>query len=149
MNKGAKKRATKQGPKSRSGNNSKNLRDTPMRRQVMKVFSSCREPLSAKDIKSKIPGSDTVTVYRTIEALVSAGKAKRVDLGGRAAMYEGTDRHHHHIICTYCGKIEDFEDCGLSKVEKTVVSRSRSFAKIIDHSFELFGICTSCNRSRS
>lgn len=122
------------------------MRETPARRKVLGLLSASKRPLSVKDLVSKLPGADTVTVYRTVDALVKAGRAKRVDLGGRAALYESSDRHHHHIVCTSCGKIEDFEDCALGGAEKAILGHSKSFARITDHSFELFGLCVACDK---
>lgn len=130
-----------------AGTKGKTLRDTPIRRKVMAVFDGATEPLAAKAVAAKIPGADTVTVYRTIEALLDAGSIVRVDLGGRAALYESLGKsHHHHIVCTSCGAIEGFDRCGLDELARETVARSKAFASVTRHSFELFGICKPCSK---
>lgn len=50
--------------------------------------------------------------------------------------------HHHHIICTDCSKVIEFEDCGLEKLEHDL--ETRLHVKLTGHLLEFFGLCESC-----
>jgi Fur family ferric uptake transcriptional regulator len=52
--------------------------------------------------------------------------------------------HHHHLICSDCGAVEDFTDCDLSKLEQRL-SRETSF-DIEGHLLEFTGRCRDCRK---
>ena len=75
--------------------------------------------LTAEDIYIKVhkaySGIGLTTVYRTLELLVNMGVVVKFDVGDSKARYElamGPKgiRHHHHLICTTCGRIIDYTD---------------------------------------
>jgi Fur family ferric uptake transcriptional regulator len=73
---------------------------------------------------------------------------KRVDLRKGSAYYElNSAHHHHHVVCTACGEIEGFELCGVEKLSKEVLAKSKKFKSVSAHSLELFGVCESCSKS--
>ncbi|MFK5281494.1 Fur family transcriptional regulator, partial [Lacticaseibacillus paracasei] len=49
--------------------------------------------------------------------------------------------HHHHFICTNCGKVIELKMCPLNYFEKQVPG-----AKIQSHNFELYGLCAECQQ---
>lgn len=122
------------------------LRATTPRRALIAYLEQSKEPRGILQIAQALKRSvDMVTVYRTIETFVKAGIVREVNLRGTHPRYELNDEHdHHHIVCTDCGRIEDFTDETHERVEKKVLARSRSFKKITGHSFDLYGICKTC-----
>ncbi|MFA6050819.1 MAG: Fur family transcriptional regulator [Candidatus Paceibacterota bacterium] len=122
------------------------LKVTEARLAVLSVFSSQCKPLSVEDISQKLKGKkiDLVTIYRTLASLEKVGIVNRVDLRRDAAYYELSDHHHHHIICTSCGKTEEFEECEIEGMLAKAVKKSKKFKSLSGHSFELFGLCTKC-----
>ncbi|MDB5204084.1 MAG: ferric uptake regulator, Fur family [Candidatus Taylorbacteria bacterium] len=125
------------------------LKVTPARIAILEIFSISDKPLSVEIIAKRMKDKqiNQVTIYRTIESLVSAGIVGRIDLRRDAIFYELIDEHHHHhIVCTKCGLLEDFETCQIEEVSKNIILKSKKFKMIQDHSFELFGICNSCSR---
>ncbi len=126
-----------------------NLKITPARIKIFELLSKSNTPLTADMILCGIKDNsiDRVTVYRTIELLVELKIIGRVDLRGDSVHYELLDRHHHHIVCTNCGTLEDFESCKIKQVSKNILAKSKKFKIINDHSFELFGVCKSCTSS--
>lgn len=122
----------------------KKLRATTQRICVLEQFLQSNTPLSAEDVFVKAKKRiDLVTAYRTIEQLQKCGVVRRVDVRRKSHVYEMADDHHHHIVCTDCGKIEDFDACGIEDMTKKILKNS-SFGKIQTHSLELFGTCKSC-----
>ena len=84
------------------------------------------------------------TVYRTLEHLQSKDEiTARVDSEGEAAyMLCEPANHHHHAICTACGRVEDV-DC--TAVEQFAESLRTSNGFAIDgHAMEFFGRCRAC-----
>lgn len=124
-----------------------NLRSTPGRVRVLSVLSKEKHPLSVDRIREKLSESlDTVTVYRTLEALKAAGLVERTDLQHGHAHYElvAGRPHHHHAICRTCGLIEDIEVPHQAAPEKDAERAAKKFAAIDAYALEFFGICTRC-----
>ncbi len=89
---------------------------------------------------------DQVTLYRTLETFVKADIARSLSLRKDCAHYELSDDHHHHVVCTECGTVKDFEGCDIEKITRAALSQVKGFVTITKHSFELFGLCTRCAR---
>ena len=126
------------------------LKVTPARVSILELFSQSDIPLSVEMIAHKIKSKkiNQVTIYRTIESLLKANIISRIDLRQESVFYELNNHHghHHHIVCTKCGDIEDFESCQIEKMSTNIISRSKKFKVIKDHSFELFGFCNICTK---
>lgn len=99
------------------------------------------KPLAVHSIEKKLKGKmNEVTLYRALEALAEKGVIRRVDLGHGHAHYELEKKHHHHLVCTDCGVVEDVNVCPLPLVEN-----SKKFKSIYSHNLEFFGVCRSCS----
>lgn len=122
---------------------------TPTRLSVLSLFSGDCKPINAEYIFDKLKSKDInlVTVYRTLASFEKAGILKRVDLHKESVYYELAYHHHHHIICTDCGVVESFEECGVKNLSKNVLGKSSKFKTINQHSLEFFGLCKSCSKS--
>ncbi|MHB1086230.1 MAG: Fur family transcriptional regulator [Minisyncoccota bacterium] len=123
------------------------FRVTSGRVKLLDLLRKSGKPLSVQAILSKWKGApDQATLYRTLTDLANAGVVKRVDLNTGTAHFEYTpDRpHHHHVVCTDCGTIEDIESCGIGDIQKQVSKISSRFKKIESHSLEFFGRCVQC-----
>lgn len=128
----------------------KGYKATPARLAILDIFSKNREPINAEVIYKKILKIKTlrkineVTIYRTLLSLEESGILKKVDLRKNSSYFELNNDHHHHIVCTKCNKIEDFENTDLEKIIGRVVEKSSKFINIKEHSLELFGLCRMC-----
>jgi len=86
------------------------------------------------------------TVYRTLEVLEDLGAVERLDLPSGEHAYVGCEpAHHHHLICSGCGRTDPIEDAGLSTVVADI-SRRTGY-RVDDHRLELFGLCPGCQRA--
>jgi len=85
-------------------------------------------------------------MYRALEALIEVGIVRQIDMQHAHAHYElvAGEKHHHHLICKHCSKVEDVESCDIADIECTVLKKSKSFASIQNHSLEFFGLCKKC-----
>lgn len=123
------------------------LRATPGRIQLLSVLSKEPLPLPVDAIRTKLKEKlDTVTVYRTLEALRAAGLVERTDLQHGHAHYELMHGrpHHHHAVCRSCGLIEDIEVPHAKDPAKDAERSARKFSSIDAYALEFFGTCTRC-----
>lgn len=123
------------------------LKATAPRTALLSLLADKHAPMSAQDLHAKLPKTapiDLVTVYRALESFQKAGIVKRVDLRTDSVLYELNDEHHHHIVCTECGLVEDFEMCDIELSVEKIARKSSGFASVRDHSLELFGVCNTC-----
>lgn len=121
------------------------LKATPARISVLNALQTSKHPLRIEDVHDQMAATaDPATVYRIINALVTAGLVQQVDFGEQSAYFEPTDRaHHHHLVCTRCGLIADIDYCP-TRLEQNVLAQAAGFARIERHSLEVFGVCKKC-----
>ncbi len=123
------------------------LRATPARIEFLDVFEHIKKPLSIPQLEKEMAGlfPNKTTLYRTADSLIKEGMLRKINLGGKEQYYElDTGKHHHHLICKKCGKIEDVGDCDLSDYYQTFLKKTE-FSRISEHSLEFFGICEKCD----
>lgn len=83
------------------------------------------------------------TVYRTVQALAEAGLVDVIRIEDENVYRMCHARgHHHHLVCRECGKAVELAD---SEVETWArkIAKDHGFIDV-DHTLELFGICTDC-----
>ncbi|HUD11237.1 MAG TPA: Fur family transcriptional regulator [Candidatus Saccharimonadia bacterium] len=87
---------------------------------------------------------DKVTVYRTVELLRRLDLVQEVGLG-RNRLFELGDTlhaHHHHLTCTECGKVIDFDN---ETIEADLQSVGKQLGfDITSHQLEASGVCSAC-----
>jgi Fur family transcriptional regulator, ferric uptake regulator len=83
------------------------------------------------------------TIFRALDLFASLGLVERVDLPGGEHAYVACDPvHHHHAICTSCGRSLDVSDHGLDAILGDV-GRRLGF-QVTAHRLEIFGLCPAC-----
>ena len=97
----------------------KGYRLTASREVVINALRKTEEHLCAEDIYMEAhkshPAIGLTTIYRTLELLTQMGITVKFDFGDGRARYELMDHfsrkaHHHHLICTSCKTIIDYDD---------------------------------------
>lgn len=84
------------------------------------------------------------TVFRALELFEELGLVERIDLpNGTHAYVVCRPSHHHHVVCTNCGRAAEVGDLGLDSVADEV--RSRTGFAIDSHRIELYGLCGDCS----
>lgn len=126
----------------------KAMKSTRQRDAVAEVFFSTTGHISAEELYLKVskahPTIGLTTVYRTLKLLKEAGLAKERRFGEQGVYEnEDNDRHHDHLICTRCGKILEFKEPMIEKMQEDVASRY-GFV-VLDHKMELYGLCRTCS----
>lgn len=121
------------------------LRATPKRLKLIEILSKSAKPLTAEDLHAKARGIDLVTVYRNLQSLVAAGLVREVRFKDASVRYESAESgHHHHLVCTDCGTIDELPGCDIEMLEKQALRKSGKFARIEEHALEFFGTCRAC-----
>jgi Fe2+ or Zn2+ uptake regulation protein len=88
-----------------------------------------------------------VSLYRITHRLEELGFVRKVVLGDGIVRYEASDiGHHHHVVCTQCGRIAELDICGMEAVEKHVRDVLR-FDEL-SHTLEYRGVCADCVPAR-
>jgi Fe2+ or Zn2+ uptake regulation protein len=120
------------------------LKSTGPRLAVLKALSEVQRPETAQVIHRRLKKMDLVTLYRTLASFEKNQLIKRIDLHKDSVYYELNIDHHHHIICTGCGTVEDFELCDIDRLTKKIIAKASNFKSVQEHAMELFGVCNGC-----
>ena len=121
-------------------------RITAGRKAVVEALVGAPGHVSADDIAASVrtshPGVHRATVYRTLDALETAGLVEHVHLGHGRSVYHLADDLHQHLVCEVCGSVEEAPADLLSDVADRLHSE-RGFVMRPYH-FALLGRCRRC-----
>jgi Fur family transcriptional regulator, ferric uptake regulator len=88
-------------------------------------------------------GLSRATLFRSLDLLTELGVVERLDLpSGEHAYVPCAPAHHHHVVCSRCGRSTDVEDCGVAAAVDEIARRSGYRIEV--HRLELFGLCRHC-----
>ena len=88
-------------------------------------------------------GLSRASLFRALDLLTELGVVERVDLpSGEHAYVPCARAHHHHVICSRCGRTTEVEDCGVAEAVAEIARRSGY--RIETHRLELYGLCRHC-----
>ncbi len=121
------------------------LKTTLPRLKILNLFeNSAIRHLSAEDIYKELlnEGEDIglATVYRVLTQFEQAGLLERHHFEGGKAIFELTsDKHHDHLVCLQCGRVEEFYDADIEK-RQVKIAKDRGFS-LQEHSLALYADC--------
>ena len=121
------------------------LRATAARRAVCEVVAGHHdEHLTPAGISDLLSGRvDQSTVYRTLEALESAGLLRHTHLGHGPAVYHLTDEPpHQHLVCRRCGRTIEIAAADVEKLFAAITGTT-GFVPDPAH-FAVSGLCAEC-----
>ncbi len=127
----------------------KGLKFTPQREKIFKEIIRTKghfeiEELVQKIKKKNIPAS-RATVYRTLNIIKDLGFIEEVIKFKNKTIYEVSIHHHHdHLICTNCGKIIEFHEEEIEKLQDKICEMYDFLPKF--HRLEIFGLCSECRK---
>jgi len=126
-------------------------RVTPQRLLVAEALAATDRQLTAEQLwhrlRRRSPQIGRATVFRTVEALVAAGVARRFELENHVYGYAACDPgHHHHLACSVCGRVEEIDEGYVSPVATRVASDT-GFV-IDDARLDFYGRCARCAAGR-
>jgi Fur family ferric uptake transcriptional regulator len=122
-------------------------RMTAPRRTVAALIADQTGHFAAADLVEAANARDLdvgrATIFRTLDVLLELGLVERIDLpSGEHAYVACEPSHHHHVVCSRCGRSEDIDDAGLRPVVREVARRTGY--QVDAHRLELFGLCPDC-----
>ncbi|SDT56819.1 Fur family transcriptional regulator, zinc uptake regulator [Paenibacillaceae bacterium GAS479] len=125
-------------------------RITEQRRRLAEIFAGSDGYLSPKDVYEAMaayyPGVSFDTVYRNLRLMSEMGVLEQFYSMDAGLKFKAAciHHHHHHLICTNCEKTLTFEYCPMEQEMKLPGN-----FKIMNHRFEVYGICEACQRERA
>lgn len=125
----------------------KGHRITQARSAIIELLENTDRPISAKSLHIMLERIgikvNVTTVYREIEFLLAENIIEKVPLKDTELHYEMKGRpHHHHLLCTECGNIEDIA----LESEHVLLEEAHTVSSynINRHSLAFYGKCPKC-----
>ncbi len=121
---------------------------TNQRRKIIETVFASHDHFTADDLhdvlREKGESISKATIYRTLSLLCESGLVESRDFGRGQLYYEHVlgHEHHDHLICVGCGKVVEFRNADLEKLQEKI-SKARGF-RIESHSLRIFGRCKAC-----
>ena len=122
---------------------SKGVKLTDQRKLIAKTMSEADDHPDVSELYNRVSKVDSkisiATVYRTVKLFEEAGILAKHDFkGGKARYEEMRESHHDHLIDIKSGKIIEFVDDEIEKLQKKVAEKYGY--DLVDHKLELYGI---------
>ena len=128
-----------------------NIRITPQRQEMISILKGTKHHFTAEDIYQKLikqfPSVSIATVYNNLKLFVSLGLVNELQFGEGLSKFEWIENDHYHIVCSDCGKIEDFHYPQLKEVESFAQDLSKF--KIKNHHLLFYGLCQECGEKKN
>ena len=121
------------------------LKATLPRLKILEVFQHGRQRhMSAEDVYRELVAEHQevglATVYRVLTQFEQAGLLKRSNFESGKAVFELEEgRHHDHLVCLQCGRVEEFYDAEIEKRQHKI-AKDRGF-ELQEHALALYGNC--------
>ena len=125
-------------------------RFTTGRRMIVEALSTAQRPLSIPEILNNTDGLAQSSAYRNLTVLENAGVVVRVittDEWARFELSEDITGHHHHMVCSVCGAVDDVRipdtieealDNALARVA------AKAGFTMAHHRLDVVGVCRTC-----
>jgi Fur family ferric uptake transcriptional regulator len=118
-------------------------RMTTSRRRVIEAILAQSGHFTVDDILRSTRRVGRATVFRTVKLLMDLNIVCRVLLDDGTLHYRvSTGRHHHHLVCTDCGRVEDFSQCDVASLVRDLQKATQY--EVQAHWLEVYGRCRSC-----
>ncbi len=92
----------------------KGLKITPQRIAILEAIYNLNNHPTVEEITHQIrknnPNIATGTVYKVLDTLVENDLITKVKTDKDIMRYDGVIKKHHHLYCSECDLIEDYED---------------------------------------
>ena len=123
------------------------------RDRILSIFLEQEGHSSADDlcdlVRRQDAGIGRATVYRTLQWMVEAGIARKVDFGEGRSRFEPSYRHprHFHLICTTCHQSSEFLSSDVEAlVEEIAAARDFAASQTL---VQIHGVCEACRTGRT
>ena len=134
--------------KFRSYLKSKGLKFTPERKAILKKIFSLHEHFDVEKLYEKLDKRiSRATIYRTLSLLVKSKLVEELFRCQDKVSYERIfgHKHHDHMLCINCGKIIEFREEKIEKLQEAVCKKY-GFTSV-EHKLSIRGYCRECSKS--
>ena len=127
---------------------SKGFRFTNERRLILQEIMKLHDHFDPEDLVVKLrkkgTGVSRTSVYRTLPLLVESGIVHKTPCDRMNGHYEHVfgHGHHDHLLCLGCGRIIEFYDNSIEKLQERIV-RKENF-EMTGHRLVISGFCEDC-----
>jgi Fur family ferric uptake transcriptional regulator len=122
------------------------LKLTPQRRLIVDIIHDADSHITAEDIITKVndrmPGINKSTVYRTLELLEKSGCVYKSEMDNQSIYHHVEEGHHHHLICSECGKVIDSDENLFAPMERFLADKYGFYANF--KHLVMSGLCEEC-----
>ena len=121
---------------------------TNARLTVLNVLENNDGHLTSAEVLEQVdnidPSIGRASVFRTLDLLTSLSIIRPTYMNSSMTptYVLMPDGHHHHIVCTNCNRIIEFENCGLGTIAAEL--EERLHVKLTGHLLEFYGLCDKC-----
>lgn len=119
---------------------------TRARRAVLDALETWHGSFTVADLYDRAreshPHLGLATTYRTIELLRRTGSVRALPGEERPAYVRCHPGHHHHLVCTACGSVEETDLCVVPPAEE--LHRRHGFSPR-SHDLDIYGLCADCS----
>jgi Fur family ferric uptake transcriptional regulator len=98
-------------------------------------------------VKSKAPGINQATVYRSLDFLCELRLVVSAEIEGRTVYEIAGETPHHHLVCRKCGAVQDLADFHFEELWSHLLEE-HGFKTDLDH-MVLNGLCAGCMKNQS
>lgn len=126
------------------------LRYTGSRRRVVEVLAATDRPLTMPELLEQSDDLAQSSAYRNLTELISAGVVHRIVSGDEFSHFELAEdltSHHHHLVCTRCGRVTDFtvdDDLEAALDAALEAAARRQGFEPEHHRLDVGGTCADC-----
>jgi len=128
------------------------LKATLPRLKILEIFQTgTQRHMTAEDVFRVLLNEHSdiglATVYRVLTQFEQAGILERSHFESGKAVYELNEgTHHDHLICTSCGRVEEFYDAEIERRQQ-MIAKDKGWI-LQDHAMSLYGLCGNCASKR-
>lgn len=126
------------------------LKRSRKRETIAQIFFREDRHFSVEELYNKVKEEDRnisfSTVYRALKLFKNAGLAKSSRFLDGIVRFEPVypEEHHDHLICLKCGRIIEFENKDIEKIQRGIAKGFKF--ELISHKLELYGYCEECKK---
>jgi Fur family transcriptional regulator, ferric uptake regulator len=120
------------------------------RRQLVELLHGSHRPLTIPELLDSGARQSQSSLYRNLAILEQCGAVHRLTSSDDVARYELAEElshHHHHLVCSVCGNIEDVTlPAAIEEALHDAADEARTQRdfEVDSHRFELVGTCAGC-----
>ncbi len=121
------------------------------RRQLVESLQTAERPVTIPELLDRGAPQSQSSLYRNLAILEQCGAVHRLVSSDDVARYELTEElseHHHHLVCSACGRLEDVVlPAVIERALASAAEEARTQREFVvdSHRFELVGICETCS----